>query len=146
MWTGFSRASLNFKIASKVSVKTRVNGFVSCKRHFHTDIKCAKEPIQISATWKLWRNGVHEHEYALSDRHLSRFTPPKTRMFMAARRPQSTSTHQCTHEGWMIKWSANSFLLSSSSLANHGAFAQFLIFSTYLPTNQLPTSRLLVGR
>jgi len=35
--------------------------------------------------------------------------------------PQSTSTHQCTREGWMDgKWSGNTFLLGFSSLVNHG--------------------------
>ncbi len=43
------------------------------------------------------------------------------------------------------KWSGNSFLLSSSSLANHGALLNSFFFS-YLLTYQLPTSRLLVGR
>jgi hypothetical protein len=42
------------------------------------------------------------------------------------------------------KWSGNSFLLSSSSLANHGALLNSFFFP--LPTYQPPTSRLLVGR
>jgi hypothetical protein len=50
----------------------------------------------------------------------------------------ATVNHQyppAHHEGWMDgKWSGNSFLLVSSTLANHGDYLSCLLFTTYLLT------------
>ncbi len=50
----------------------------------------------------------------------------------------ATVNHQyppAHHEGWMDgKWSGNSFLLVSSTLANHGGYLSCLLFTTYLLT------------
>ncbi len=51
--------------------------------------------------------------------------------------PKWTSTHQWTMKDEWYKWSGNSFLLGSSSLANHGGLFQLLSF--YLPINNPQT-------
>jgi hypothetical protein len=43
-----------------------------------------------------------------------------TRVQRVVGHSERTSQPPAHHEGWMRKWSGNSFLLASSSLANHG--------------------------